>query len=77
MATRLFRKLRGAIAAAGTTCREISEELGINPATLSAKMNGKQPFTLWEAYQILSMLDLPESEINTYFPPDGRYRENV
>jgi DNA-binding Xre family transcriptional regulator len=46
---------------------DFSEEIGINKATLSKKMNGKSEWTRSEIEKICSLLEIPTCEIGEYF----------
>jgi len=57
---------------AKTTEREISqvelaEKIGIDPATLSAKVNNKRPFTVAEVEAITDILKLSVKDRNAIF----------
>ena len=67
-----FIKLRGAIIQSGYQHTELAKAIGICPASLSSRINGKKPFTLDEMYQIMDKLKLPYSELHTYFPKNGK-----
>lgn len=44
-----------------------AKELGINPSTLSSKLNSKSYFTTDEIEQMCSLLDISTVEIGDYF----------
>jgi DNA-binding Xre family transcriptional regulator len=46
---------------------DFSEEIGINKATLSKKMNGKSEWTRSEIEKICALLEIPTCEIGEYF----------
>lgn len=48
----------------------IADYVGISPAVLSKKMNGKTPWRLEECYLVLDALGIDRSEIYKYFPPE-------
>lgn len=50
----LYGKLRGQLAENGITQTELANELNINMATLSKKMNGISPWQLHETYYLIS-----------------------
>ena len=67
-----FTKLRGAIIQSGYQHTELAKAIGLCPASLSARITAKKPFTLDEMYQIMDKLKLPYSELHTYFPKNGK-----
>lgn len=50
-----------------TTCAKVSEEIGIDPASLSAKLNGKSDFTVSEVSKLATVLKLSKKDIDTIF----------
>lgn len=47
---------------------DLAEKIGVNPSTLSQKMNGKREFTVAEANAIRNVLHLNQKElINIFF----------
>ena len=67
-----FSALRFALAAIDMSCAELADRLSIATSTLSLKMNGKQPFTQKEQYEILDIIGKSDETLYTYFPRDGR-----
>lgn len=49
------------------TCREVAKEIGVNPVTLSHKLNGKSDFTLEEMRGIRKALKLSDQEMAEVF----------
>lgn len=49
----------------------LSKTIDMAASTLSAKLNGKNPWKINEVYRICDELDIPYNEIHLYFPPDG------
>ena len=45
-----------------TLARQLARRLGINPATLYRKINGRSDFYLWEVSAICQALDIPRAE---------------
>lgn len=60
-------KLLGKIRECGKTQAELAEDIGINKATLSCKLNGRNSFTAAEMIAICKELNIPEIEISDYF----------
>lgn len=55
------------VAIAGMTCDTLAKEIGMNPATLSRKINGKSDFTLEEMRGIRKALKLSDQEMTEVF----------
>lgn len=62
-----YSKLLGRIKECGLTQERLADEIGKNKATLSAKLNGKFPFTADEMDAICVVLDVPNERIGEYF----------
>ena len=62
-----YSKLLGKIKECGFTQAVLAERIGINKATLSAKLNGKFSFTVKEMLDIGMALNIPKNEIGDYF----------
>ena len=62
-----YSKLLGRIREHGLTQRSLAEVIHINPATLNAKLNGKNAFTTPEIVGICKELCIPNEEIGSYF----------
>lgn len=62
-----YSKLRGRIRECGFTQEKLAEAIGINRATLSAKLNNKNSFTTTEIETIRATLGISEDEICKYF----------
>ena len=60
-------KLLGRIRECGFTQKQLAKAIGINKATLSAKLNNRFYFTAKEMYDICEVLNIPLSEISEYF----------
>ena len=68
----MYDTLRGELKAARLHQYDIAGWLGITPAAVSNRLNGKAPWPLEDCYKILVYLGKDVSEIITYFPPGGR-----
>lgn len=62
-----YSKLLGKIKECGLTQAQLAKEIGINKATLSAKLNGKFAFTTDEVLSISKRLNIPVNEMGKYF----------
>lgn len=65
--SRNYSKLLGRVREYGMTQKELSRIIGINPATLNAKLRGKNVFTAQEIASICKTLEIPNCEIGVYF----------
>lgn len=65
------KRLRAAMCAAGVTGQDIARRLDCSGNSVSARMTGRVPWSMSDAYTILDMLGLPSDQIYTYFPPGG------
>lgn len=64
---RTFGKLREKIKAVYGTQKAFAEAMGMNVATLNAKLNGKATWTTKEIEKACNMLGIPKTEIMEYF----------
>ena len=62
-----YSKLLGKIKECDLTQETLAKKIGINKATLSAKLNGKFSFTVKEMLAIGMALNIPKGEIGDYF----------
>ena len=65
-----YVKLRTAIMIAEKKQEELAAAIAVNPTTFSKKMTAKAAWTLWEAYTICELLNIPENELTEYFPKE-------
>ena len=65
--TRTFGRLREKIKAVYGTQKAFADAMGMNVATLNAKLNGNATWTLMEIEKACNLLDIPISEIVEYF----------
>lgn len=67
------RRLRGALQAVGWEQREVADALGISPTSVSNKMRGKYPWTISEAWQLMSIIGISAPDmLGLLFPEGGR-----
>lgn len=59
--------LKGALTERSKTYRECAESCGMSVTTFNNKINGRFPFTCWEARQISEFLGLSTPEIVRIF----------
>lgn len=64
---RTFGKLREKIKAVYGTQMEFADAMGMNVATLNAKLNGKTDWTLSEIEKACALLGISMDEIKGYF----------
>lgn len=62
-----YAELRGKIRAKYRTQEEFARALGMNPSTLSSKLNGNTQWTRDEIVTACKVLDIPLAETATYF----------
>ena len=62
-----YSKLLGRMKECGFTQEQLAKAIGINRATLSAKLNNKFSFAQEEILAICKLLHIPISEIGDYF----------
>ncbi len=62
-----YRKLLGRLREKGLTQAQLSNELGLNPATISAKLNCHSDFSAREISEICRVLEIRPDEIGSFF----------
>ena len=62
-----YSKLLGKMKECGFTQLMLASKIGINKATLSAKLNNKFYFTAYEMFMICEVLGIMQEEIGEYF----------
>lgn len=62
-----YSKLRGQIREKYETQEEFAEEIGMNKATLSTKLNNKSEFSQYEIKKMCDKLNIPANEIHLFF----------
>lgn len=67
----LFRTLRAELLRQSVTREDLADLLGCSKATLSADFTGKRSFSMQDVYIIMDKLNLPYTQIATFFPPNG------
>lgn len=69
-----YRRLRGALVAAGLNQDDLGDILHISAASVSNRLRGQQSWRLNEMYTVLACLGVekPEAVLGFYFPQDGQ-----
>ena len=62
-----YSKLLGRMKECGFTQEQLAKAIGINKATLSAKLNNRFSFSQDEILAICKVLNIPVSEIGEFF----------
>lgn len=65
-----YLKLRSAIMAADKKQGELAAAIAVSPSTFSKKMNAQTAWTVWEAYRMCELLEIPDCDLPEYFPRD-------
>lgn len=68
---RPFHKLRVRFAEKELKQNEVARAAQIAPSTLTARMQGKQPWTSSEISRVAAVLDIPIEQIGTFFFEEG------
>lgn len=73
-----YNKLLGRAKECGITMEEMASEIGLNPSTLSAKLNNKREFKQSEMLSICILLHIDVESIDEYFFTQKlcKYKEN-
>lgn len=64
-----YWKLRGRFHSCGYRDQEVADYIGIGRDTMSARMNGKKPWTSAEIAVACDLLSIPQEKIGEYFFP--------
>ena len=62
-----YSKLRGRVKEKGYSQSQVADMIGVAPATYSQKINNKSVFTQDEISGIIKAVDIPMSDIGSYF----------
>lgn len=62
-----FYRLRVRFAECEITQNEVARRAGMAAGTMTARMNGQQPFDAWQMDAIGKILDIPREEYGSYF----------
>lgn len=68
---RPFHKLRVRFAEMELKQNEVARAAQMAPSTLTARMQGKQPWTSSEISRMAAVLDIPIEQIGTFFFEEG------
>lgn len=66
-----YAKLRGRMAEMEVTSEDLANYIGRSKTYISNRMTHNYSWTIDEVYKILEYLELSQSEIFVYFPPNG------
>ncbi len=66
-----FARLRGKMSEMDINGNALANYLGKSPSYVSYRLTHYSSWELDEAYKVLKLLNIPEEEIFTYFPPNG------
>lgn len=69
-----FYRLRFELGEREIEQQDIAARWGCSDAYISQKINGRTSFKLWEAYDLLRMLEIPPDQFALYFPPEDAPR---
>lgn len=64
---RLFLQLRHRIEDAGYRDQEFAAEMGWPGSVLSARLNGRTPWSMADAFRACGLLQIPLEEMSNYF----------
>lgn len=64
---RLFLQLRHRIEDAGYQDQEFAAEMGWPGSVLSARLNGRTPWSMADAFRACGLLQIPLEEMSNYF----------
>lgn len=62
-----YSRLLGVMREKGISQEQLAQRIHINPATLNAKLQNKSQFKQKEMLDIMELLELPSTEIQSYF----------
>lgn len=70
--TRKYSYLAGRLRQLELTQTDVARKLGVSQPVISARFNGKIPWSSDEMYQILDLCRAQPEELHLYFPREGR-----
>ena len=62
-----FYRLRVRFAECEITQNEVARRAGMAPSTMTARMQGLQPFDAWQMDAVANVLNIPREEYGKYF----------
>ena len=65
---RLYHRLKCKMFEQEVTQEDMAKEMGVSRTFVSRRMNGKDQWELDVVYKVCDMLEIPYTEIYTYFP---------
>ena len=69
---RLYSRLRSRMNEYGMDHAYFAKKINISTATLSKRMNARQPWLITEIYRSMDVLQIPYDRMHEYFPKDGK-----
>ena len=68
---RKFDLLRRCLHALDIDQAYLAKELGYSRVTVSNKMTGKIPWTMWDMQKVMALIQEPWNRVHEIFPPNG------
>ena len=62
-----YHKLRVRFAEMEMRQGDVAQAAGMAKSTMTARMQGKQPFTAWEIQRVAAVLNIPREQIGEFF----------
>lgn len=62
-----YHKLRVRFAEMEMRQGDVAQAAGMARSTMTARMQGKQPFTAWEIQRVAAVLNIPRDQIGEFF----------
>lgn len=62
-----YHKLRVRFAEMEMRQGDVAQAAGMAKSTMTARMQGKQPFTAWEIQRVAEVLNIPREQYGDYF----------
>ena len=69
---RPFAELRKLMSANDMNQEQLARRIGLSTSCMNDRLNGRFPFTLREAYEIVALFEQPLERLHELFPPGGR-----
>ena len=68
---RAFRKLRCKLVEMDIQQKELADQLGVSPSTISTRLSGQLPWSVPEAVQVAGILGIPLDQLSVFFYDDS------
>ncbi len=69
--TKLYATLRGQMIANEYSMPQLGRKIGLGKSAMSERLNGHKPFTMDEAYTIMTLFHIPIDRLHELFPLKG------